>query len=74
MKILYILIYVTDSLIIMIHYCCWISISSLVNNCYQNSLYKLICDIYRVNNIIYTSTSSGVNKFYYSNSIIYQLI
>ena len=41
------------------------------SKCYWNNLYKLKCDIYRVNNIIYTSTSSDVSKFYYSNNIIY---
>ena len=51
-----------------------IEFNLIISKCYQNSLCKLIQDIYRVNNIKYTSTSSGVSKFYYSNSIIYQLI
>ena len=50
-----------------------IEFNLIISKCYQNSLYKLIQDIYRVNNIIYTSTSSNVNKFYYSNSIIYYI-
>ena len=50
-----------------------IEFNLIISKCYQNSLCKLIQDIYRVNIIIYTSTSSGVSKFYYSNSIIYYI-
>ena len=58
-----------DSLV----YIAIIEFNLIISKCYQNTLCKLIHDIYRVNNIIYTSTSSSVSKFYFSNSIIYYI-